>query len=73
MLKAVDFKCVCGEIIEDYIMRNEEDIPTCSCGKKMIRLFTRPVYKQKHKDHPYPTHNLGAGERARFGNKPNFD
>jgi putative FmdB family regulatory protein len=74
MLKAVDFHCEkCGKIIEDYIMRNEDDIPTCDCGTKMTRLFTRPVYSFKHKEKPYPTHNLGAGERARFGNKPNFD
>jgi NAD-dependent SIR2 family protein deacetylase len=72
MLKAVDFYCdSCGETIEDYIMRNEEDIPSCKiCDTKMTRLYTRIVYKQKHKERPYPTHNLGAGERASFGNKP---
>jgi len=72
MLKAVDFTCqVCGIIIVDYIMRNDEDIPLC-CKTKMLRLFTRPVYKPKHKEHQYPTNNIGSGDKARFGNKPNF-
>ena len=76
MLKAVDFKCPeCKNILEDYIMRNDEDIPICEeCNIPMIRIFTKPKIKEsRHKDHPYPTHNLGAGEKARFGNKPNFD
>ena len=75
MLKAVDLECpACKKVIVDYIMRNENDVPECSeCKILMNRLYTRTVYKQKHKDREYPMHNLGAGERARFGNKPNFD
>lgn len=75
MLKAVDFECLeCNTIVEDYIARNDEDIPICEkCNIPMIRLFTKPIFKKiRHKDHPYPTHNLGTGEKARFGNKPNF-